>query len=418
MIEEEASRRVDVLVARERNLDDREAGTIRRVDSEPVEALEHLVGLSPEVGANRVAAGLVDVEAGKHGRERGDRRRPRVEVGRRRRLEQVLELGRARDERRERRVRLGEAADEHDPVVRLVAVADDAVPAHAVWARLVRVALADHAEPVGVVDIEHGVVPTREPSEVLQFGRVPGHAVDAVHADQARGRAVLAQKLLEVVRILEAEPLHGRPARRRELAPVVDRLVRPVVDEDRPVAGQHGDHGQVDQGDRRNDQRVLAAEELDQPLLNLRIEGGAAEHPRPAWVRPPLVDVLGDGLDDLAIEVEAEVVAGGEIGQPLVADSDHPAVDLVDDGVRHRVGPLELDQLAAGGEPAVDPARRGGRRPRAVRAENAHAPTSTFPPESLGNLMDRSGPCPTAESGVLSRTPSPCPRGGDHERAA
>ena len=193
-----------------------------------------------------------------------------------------------------------------------------------------------------------------------------------------------AEQLLEVVRILEAEPLHGRPARRRELAAVVDRLVRPAVDEDRAVAGQHGDHGQVDQGDRREDERVLAAEELDQPLLDLLVEHGAAEHPRPARMRPPLVEVLGDGVDDLAVEVEAEVVAGGEVGEPLVADPDHPAVDLVDDGVRHRVRPLQLCELAAGGEPAIDPARRGGRRPGAVRAENAHAPTSTFPPESLG----------------------------------
>ena len=210
----------------------------------------------------------------------------------------------------------------------------------------------------------------------------------------------MAQELLEVVRILEAEPLHGRSARRRELAAVVDRLVSPVVDEDRPVAGEHGDHGEVDQGDRRDDQRVLAAEELDQPLLDLRVEDGAAEHPRPAWVRPPLVEVLGDRLDDLAIEVESEVVAGGKIGQPLIADSNHPAVDLVDDGVRHRVGTLELCELAAGGKPAVDPARRRGRRPGAIRAENAHAPTSTFPPESLGNLMLENG-CRGAESGTV-----------------
>ena len=30
--------------------------TVRRVDAEPIEALEHLVGLPPEVGADRVAA--------------------------------------------------------------------------------------------------------------------------------------------------------------------------------------------------------------------------------------------------------------------------------------------------------------------------------------------------------------------------
>ena len=92
-----------------------------------------------------------------------------------------------------------------------------------------------------------------------------------------------------------------------------------------------------------------------EPLLDLLVEDGAAEHARPARVRAPLLEVLGDRVDDLAVEVEAEVVAGGEVGEPLVADADHAAVDLVDDGVRHRVRPLELGQLAAGSEPAVDP---------------------------------------------------------------
>ena len=153
---------------------------------ESIEALEHLVGLAPEVGANRVASRFVDVEAAQDGGERSDRRGAGIEVRRRRRLQQVLELGRARDERRERRVRLGEAGHEDDPVVRLAAVADDAVSAHAVRARLVRPTLADHAEPVGVVDVEQSVVVASETRELAQIGSVAGHAVDAVHADQPR----------------------------------------------------------------------------------------------------------------------------------------------------------------------------------------------------------------------------------------
>ena len=62
-------------------------------------------------GAERVAAALVDVEAGEDGRERGDRRRARVEVRRGRDLEQVLDVGRAGDEGQQRRVGLREAAD-------------------------------------------------------------------------------------------------------------------------------------------------------------------------------------------------------------------------------------------------------------------------------------------------------------------
>ena len=116
----------------------------------------------------------------------------------------------------------------------------------------------------------------------------------------------------------------------------------------------------MDQRDRRDDERVLAAEKLDEALLDLRIEHRTPEHPRPARMCPPLLEVLGDRGDHLAVEVEAEVVAGGEVGQPLVADANHPAVDLVDDSVRHRVRPLELGQLAARREPAIDPSRRRG----------------------------------------------------------
>ena len=127
-------------------------------DAESVEAVEHRCGLPPEVGAERVAAPLVDVEPGEHGRERRDRRRAGVEVRRRRDLQQVLQLGRAGDERRSDEYAFEKPADEHDVVVGLAEVADDAVAAHAVRARLVAAALADHAEAVRVVDVEERVV--------------------------------------------------------------------------------------------------------------------------------------------------------------------------------------------------------------------------------------------------------------------
>ena len=76
------------------------------------------------------------------------------------------------------------------------------------------------------------------------------------------------------------------------------------------------------------------------------IEHRAAEQPRPARVRAPSLEVRGDRVDDLAVEVEAEVVARREVGEPVVADADHAAVDLVDDRVHHRVGGLELARSA------------------------------------------------------------------------
>src|ERR1700728_4273193 len=45
------------------------------------------------------------------------------------------------------------------------------------------------------------------------------------------------------------------------------------------------------------------------------------------------------------MKIEAEIVARGEIAQPLSIDPDAPAVDLVDDSVNHGVGrqqPLQV----------------------------------------------------------------------------
>ena len=88
------------------------------------------------------------------------------------------------------------------------------------------------------------------------------------------------------------------------------------------------------------------------------------------WV-PHASRYAGNRLDDLAVEVEAEVVARREVGEPVVADPDHAAVDLVDDRVHHRVRRLERLEVAAGVEPVLDPRpaappqRRGSGRGRA-----------------------------------------------------
>ena len=158
-----------------------------------------------------------------------------------------------------------------------------------------------------------------------------------------------------MVGVLEAEAVDRGAAGAGDLAAVVDRLVRARVQEDRARRGEQRDHGHVDVRDGRQDERVLAAEQRGEALLDLLVEGRAAEQARPARVRAPGVEVRGDRLDDLAVEVEAEVVAGREVGEPVVADADHAAVDLVDDGVHHRVRGLEACEVAAGVEPVLDP---------------------------------------------------------------
>ena len=168
-------------------------------------------------------------------------------------------------------------------------------------------------------------------------------------------REVVAEQAVEVVGILEREPLHGGAASPRDLAAVIDRLVRAAVEEDRAAGGQHRDHRHVDVGDRRQDERVLAAQELREARLDLLVEDRAPEQPRPAGVRAPAAQVLRHGVDDLGVEIEAEVVARGEVGEPLVADPDHAAVDLVDDSVGHRIRPFQLSQICAGEKPTIDP---------------------------------------------------------------
>jgi hypothetical protein len=71
---------------------------------------------------------------------------------------------------------------------------------------------------------------------------------------------------------------------------------------------------------------------------------------------PPALQVGGDGLDHLAVQVQAEVVAGGEVDQPAVADPDPAAVDLLDDRVQQVVVGEQLLQVGACGQPAREPA--------------------------------------------------------------
>jgi hypothetical protein len=87
---------------------------------------------------------------------------------------------------------------------------------------------------------------------------------------------------------------------------------------------------------------------------------------------PPLRQIRRDNVDDLLLEIESEVVTGSEVGEPLVAHPDHPAVDLLDDRVGHRIGPFERGQVVTGGKPLVDPGKRGRRRLSARGRARSH----------------------------------------------
>src|SRR6185437_11313633 len=110
----------------------------------------------------------------------------RIQVRRGRDLEVVLQPGREGQKRHKRRVRLGEAADQDNVVVRFTGVPDDGVAARAVGRGLVRGALADDPEAVRLVDVEQGVIVTADLGETGQVRGEAGHAVYAVHHDQLR----------------------------------------------------------------------------------------------------------------------------------------------------------------------------------------------------------------------------------------
>ena len=118
-----------------------------------------------------------------------------------------------------------------------------------------------------------------------QVGSVARDAVDAVHADEPPPGAILDQQPLEIVGILEPEALERGAAGDRELAAVVDGLVRAAVHEHGAAGGEHGDDRHVDVGDGGQHQRVLTAEQLGETLLDLAEEHRAPQQPRPARVR-------------------------------------------------------------------------------------------------------------------------------------
>ena len=110
-------------------------------------------------------------------------------------------------------------------------------------------------------------------------------------------------------------------------------------------------------------------------VLDLLVDDRAAEQPRPARMGAPRIEVRGNRLDDLAIEIEAEVVARSKIGEPLVADPDHATVDLIDDRVHHRMRRLERLEVPAGIQPVLDP--RPPAPPQRCGSVIGHALTGT-----------------------------------------
>jgi hypothetical protein len=222
----------------------------------------------------------------------------------------LLEPGRHGQERPQRRVRLREPTDQHDVVVGLAEVAHDGVAPLAVRGGLVGISFTEHAEALGVVDIEQRPVFPAGSGERGEVGRVAGHAVHPVDAhDPWRAHRGTAQEAHEAVEVVEPEAVDRRSRRGGGHCPVVNGAVRLRLQQYGAVAGEHGQHEGVDVRDGREHERVGSAQELGQPLLDVGVQPRVPEQSGPARVSAPAAHLLIDRVGNFRVEVESQVVA-------------------------------------------------------------------------------------------------------------
>ena len=133
-----------------------------------------------------------------------------------------------------------------------------------------------------VIHVQQAMVVRREAGEGGQVGSVAGHRIDTVHRDHPRRRIHrVVEQLGQVLGVVVPEPDDGGPVAGRVHRTVVHRLVRPAVQEDRPIAHEHGDHRRVDVSDGREHEDVRDVQELRHLLFDLGIHPGIAQEPRP-----------------------------------------------------------------------------------------------------------------------------------------
>ena len=186
----------------------------------------------------------------------------------------------------------------------------DAVAAAAVGARLVRRTLADDPETVGIVDVEQRTVAARHCGEGHKVWRVARHAVDAVHAHQARGVAFGGEQRIEMIGILEAKAPHRRAASLGDLAPVIDGLVRAGVQEDRPRGRPTGGITDIWMWVivGRTSESSEPSSAVSRSSISSYSTGLPSKRDQLGCV-PHLVQECRDPVDDLAVQIEPEVVA-------------------------------------------------------------------------------------------------------------
>ena len=219
--------------------------------------------------------------------------------------------------------------------------------------------LAEHAEPVRLVDDEPGAEAVAERHDVGQRRQFAGHRVDAVDGDHHAGPVLEPLEALgQRHHVVVPEPADGGPAGG---GTGVHAGVRVGVDEQHVARGadrrQQRDVG-VDA--RRGEDRRLGAVVVGELLLEREVQaGGAVEHPAARRARAELAQRRRGGLDHPRVAGQAQVVVAAEV-DPLPAvgvERDGLRGAAGRDGVRARADAVVLAQ--EGGETVLEQGREG-----------------------------------------------------------
>ena len=199
-----------------------------------------------------------------------------------------------------------------------------------------------------VVDEHERVVRVGQVADLGERRDVAVHREDPVgHDDPSAGTGCRDELRLEVgqVAVLVAEPL-----RLREPDAVDDRRVVELVADDRVVgAEEHLEHAAVRVEARREEDRVVVAQERRHPALELEVQLlRAADEPHAREAVAPLVETAVRGLDDARVVREPEVVVGAEVQHLAPGDLDLRGLRAVDAALAlGEAGGLDLVEFGA-----------------------------------------------------------------------
>ena len=173
-------------------------------------------------------------------------------------------------------------------------------------------ALADHAEPVGVVHHHAGAVFFREGADLGKLRNVAAHGKDAVGHDQAAGGLRdLLQAFFQVSHVAVAVAEHGAVG---EFAAVVEAgVVLTVHDHIVPAADDRGYDAEVGLEAGREGDHAVLAEEFRKLCFQFKVQlQRAVQEARAAAAGAELSVGFHAGFNDLGVRGEAEVVVGAE----------------------------------------------------------------------------------------------------------